>query len=120
MRWGLAFGVVLILVTIAVIVALCLRPATVIGVSEESLAASVKGDEEVSAARCKEVRTDERFVCAVALEGSSPGGPEAVLRIEVDDLGCWESTNPAPSGQRPDGCITITDLIRSGDARSAD
>ena len=115
MRWGLVFWGLLIVVAVGAIVALCLRPATVIGVSEKSLAHSVRGDDSVGAATCQEIENDERFVCTVDFGDSPPSGLGKDLKVEIDDFGCWESTNRAPSGEALDGCITITDLIGAGD-----
>jgi hypothetical protein len=103
MRWGLIFGGLLILVTIAAIVALCLRPATVIGVSPDSLAASVEGAADADEARCLEIESDSRFACAVR-------GTDGRVQVEVDDFGCWDGKGR----EDLDGCITIADLIRSG------
>ncbi len=107
MRWGLIFAGLLILITIAAIVALCLRPATVIGVSEESLAYSVRGDSGTTG-RCREVEPDERYVCTTG-DGSSDPGLEVVA--DVDGLGCWKSVE-RKTRARDEGCITIVDLIR--------
>jgi hypothetical protein len=112
MRWGLVFWGLLILVAIAAIVALCLRPATVIGVSEKSLAYSVRGaaDADVTG-RCQ--GEDDEWVCT-AVEGDR----QIAYAIDVDDYGCWEGRRREGAGELPkalDGCITITDLIRTGD-----
>jgi hypothetical protein len=112
MRWGLVFWGVLIIVAIAAIVALCLRPATVIGVSEKSLAYSVRGAAEAGeTGRCQ--GEGERFACT-AVDGER----QIAYAVEVDDFGCWEGKRREGADGLPsalDGCITITDLIRAGD-----
>lgn len=107
MRWGMLFWGLLIVVAIAAIVALCLRPATVIGVSEKSLAYSVRGDSGTTG-RCREVESDERYVCTTG-DGSSDPGLEVV--VDVDGFGCWTSVE-RKTRTRDEGCITIVDLIR--------
>ena len=60
----------LILVAVAAIVALCLRPATVIGVSEKSLAYSVRGAADTDETRrCQEIDSDDKFDCEPPREG---------------------------------------------------
>ena len=112
MRWGMLFWGLLIVVAIAAIVALCLRPATVIGVSEKSLAYSVRGaagsDES---GRCQ--GEDDRWVCTAV-----DGDRQVAYAIEVDDYGCWDGKRREAADGLPetlDGCITIADLIRTGD-----
>ena len=109
MRWGMLFWGMLIVVAIAAIVALCLRPATVIGVSEKSLAYSVRGTAEAEeTGRCQ--GGDDRFVCTAVA-----GRRQIAYAIEVDDFGCWEGRRREAAKGLPetlDGCITITDLIR--------
>ena len=109
MRGGTIFWGVLILIAVAAIVALCLRPATVIGVSEKSLAYSVFGTAK-DGARCQEVEDDERFAC------ESPAERDPAFMVTVDDYGCWKGK---PEGGKAsgstEGCITITDLIRFDD-----
>ena len=107
MRGGTIFWGVLILIAVAAIVALCLRPSTVIGVSEKSLAYSVFGTAK-DGARCQEIDDDERFVCEAPREG------DPRYAVVVDDYGCWEAKPRKPSGPL-DGCITIMDLIRLDD-----
>lgn len=115
MRGGTIFFGVLILIAIAAIAALSLRPATVIGVSEKSLAYSVRQAADVDeTGRCQELRDDEEFACTVF--GRKPA-PEVRYRVEVDDYGCWNArTDPKVfDAQSLDGCVTIIDLIRLDD-----
>jgi hypothetical protein len=101
MRWGRIFWGLVTVIVIATIVGLCLRPATVIGVSEETLAYSLQSAADANEARCQELEDDFRFACVVA-------GTDGGFAVEVDDFGCWE----ARRGEELDGCITIADLIR--------
>lgn len=113
MRGGTIFFGVLILIAIAAIVALCLRPATVIGVSEKSLAYSVrKAADADETGRCQEIDNDTRFVCTADL-GAAP----VPYAVEVDDYGCWDARRRQGGGapNALDGCITIMDLIRLDD-----
>ena len=112
MRGGLIFFGVLIVLAIAAIVALCLRPAFVIGVSEKSLAYSIRGaagSDETG--RCQ--GEDDRFACT-AVDGER----QIAYAVTVDDWGCWEAkVREADPGlpESLDGCITVTDLVRLGD-----
>lgn len=110
MRGGTIFWGVLILIAVAAIVALCLRPSTVIGVSDKSLAYSVRQAAEGSeTGRCEELDDDVRFLCTADV-GEKP----VAYAVEVDDYGCWEGK--PRTGKRPlEGCITIMDLIRLDD-----
>jgi hypothetical protein len=108
-RGGTIFFGLLTILAIAAIVALCLRPSTVIGVSEKSLAYSVFGTAK-DGARCQEVKDDEKFECEPPREG------DPRYAVAADDYGCWDAK---PEGGAPigslDGCITIMDLIRLDD-----
>lgn len=114
---GKIFFGLLSLIAIAAIVALCIRPSAVIGVSEKSLAYSVRGAADSNeTGRCQEVEDDERFLCT-ARSGDS-GSTETEYAVEVDDYGCWDATRKGGGGgaaQSLEGCITITDLIRLDD-----
>ena len=111
---GRIFFGVLALVAIAAIVALCLRPAAVIGVTDKSLAYSLRGavgSERTGSCRARE----DEYVCT-ALE--SDRRKPVDYRISIDDYGCWKGRPPggggAPGGSA-EGCITIVDLVRLGD-----
>lgn len=112
MRGGLIFFGILIVLAIAAIVALCLRPATVIGASEKSLAYSLRGAAEAEeTGRCQ--GEDDEFVCT-ALDGER----QIAYVVTVDDYGCWDAKRREGSDGLPetlDGCITITDLVRLSD-----
>jgi len=113
---GKIFFGLLSLIAIAAIVALCIRPSTVIGVSEKSLAYSLRGAADANeTGRCKEIEDDERFLCTV--RSGDSGSTETPYAVEVDDYGCWDAKGKGGGGasQSLDGCITITDLIRLDD-----
>ena len=104
---------ILTLVVIVAIGGLLYRPATVIGVSEKSLASSIRG--VVDADRtgdCEEHENDE-FTCEV-FDPDSSGS--VGYDVDVGDYGCWDATaGRAAGGTRPaaiSGCITILDLAR--------
>lgn len=113
---GKIFFGVLSLIALLAIAGLLYRPATVIGVSDKSLAYSLRGEAEGSrTGGCQE--RDDDYVCT-ALAGDSGTSP-VPYAITTDDYGCWE-------GKRQDGrevglpdtlegCITIVDLVRVDD-----
>jgi len=105
------FGV-LILIAVAAIAGLLLRPATVIGVTEKSLAYSVRGAADSDeTGRCQGEGDD--WVCT-----ATEGERQVAYVITVDDYGCWEGKRRDRESALPttlDGCITITDLVRLGD-----
>ena len=112
MRGGLIFLGLLVVLALAAIVALCLRPATVIGASEKSLAYSLRGAAEADeTGRCQ--GDDDKYVCT-ALDGER----QIAYVVEVDDYGCWDAKRRERAEGLPetlDGCITITDLVRLSD-----
>ena len=111
MRGGTIFFGLLTVLAIAAIVGLCLRPSFVIGVSEKSLAYSVRQAADAEEARCREVKQDELYGCTV---GSDPDTAEYV--VKVDDYGCWDAVGrDGDTAEALDGCITIMDLIRLDD-----
>lgn len=117
---GKLLAAVLILVAVLAIAGLCFRPATVTGVSDKSLAYSLrKAAEGEETGSCR--GDDDRFVCTVigaAPEGESTGGPEEIYAIETDNYGCWDAKlqrGSPGSADKLDSCITIMDLIRLDD-----
>lgn len=121
MRKGLIFGLLIALIAIAAIAALLLRPATLIGVTEKSLAYSVRGASEGSeTGECR--GSGDRWACSAFGSGdpTASTGPSSVYTIDVDDFGCWDATrrDGGESGSLPetlDGCITVLDLVRADD-----
>lgn len=110
---GLIFWGLVGLVAIAVLAGLALRPATVIGSSEKSLAYSVRKQAEAPQGACR--GENDEFRC---LAGGESGKP-ATYRVSVDDYGCWDAV-PAGKGNKGasgdlSGCVTIVDLIRLDD-----
>lgn len=110
---GKLLVVLLALVVIAVIAGLLYRPATVIGVSEKSLASSIRGSAGADKTGPCNQRDGDRFVCAV-FDPATSGS--ASYRVDVGDYGCWDATVVRGSDKtRPgtlSGCITIIDLAR--------
>lgn len=110
---GKLLAIVLMLVAVVAIAGLLYRPATVIGVSEKSLASSIRGTVDADkTGPCKE-RDDDKFTCAV-FDPDSSGA--VVYSVDIGDYGCWDA-RAAGSGDdsRPgslSGCITIVDLAR--------
>jgi hypothetical protein len=112
----LFFGVLIVLAIVA-IAGLLYRPATVIGTSEKSIAYSVRQEADSDEASCR--GQDDRFACVVQAT-SSPA--RSGYRVDVDDYGCWDArslgggeASGAGFADTLSGCITIADLIRSGD-----
>ena len=121
MRGGLIFFGLLMLLAIAAIAALLYRPATVIGISDKSLAYSVRGEAGgIETGNCQ--GREERYVCTTFGE-PSPGaggvGPRAVYEVTTEDYGCWDAKlGDGGSSDLPktlEGCITIKDLMRLDD-----
>lgn len=114
MRGGLIFFGFLIVLAIAPIGGLLYRPATVIGVSDKSLAYSVRGAagaEETG--RCQ--GSDDKYVCTT-FDGSA--GAAVPLVITTDEYGCWDGERRGGEAALPEtlsGCITIVDLVRLDD-----
>lgn len=114
------FGL-LILVAIAAIAGLLYRPATVIGVSDKSLAYSLRGEAESDfTGRCQ--GSEDEFDCVVAGDpapGASGPGEGAPYRVTIEDYGCWEATRgdggASDLPETLEGCITIVDLVRVDD-----
>ena len=110
---------IILLVTVVVIAAiagLMYRPATVIGVSEKSLASSMRAAAEADKTGACNERADDKFNCTLFdpdAEGSAP------YEVEVGDYGCWDATSAdGGNSARPQtlsGCITIVDLARGND-----
>lgn len=104
------------LIALVAIAALLYRPATVIGISDKSLAYSIRGEAESSKTGSCRGRDDE-YVCT-ALAGDSATSPVAYA-ITTDDYGCWEAMRTGDgAADLPDaleGCITIVDLVRVDD-----
>lgn len=110
---GKLLAVVLVLVSIAAIVGLALRPGTVIGVSDDALAESIaRAADTPRAGRCE--GGDERRLCR---------DDRSTYRVEIGDLGCWDATVAAGGdegqgrrGGEPTltGCVTILDLVGIG------
>jgi hypothetical protein len=101
---------------IAVIAGLMYRPATVIGVSEKSLASSMRAAADAEKTGACNERESDKFSCT--LFDPDAEGP-ATYDVKVGDYGCWDATG-ADGGDsaRPQtlsGCITILDLARGND-----
>ena len=96
----------LVILAIAAIAVLAYRPARIIGANEKSVAYSLRQEADSPEAACRE-KAGDAFDCAV--KGSKPSATSA-YRVDVDDWGCWET-----KGGKLSGCITISDLVRSGD-----
>lgn len=116
MRKGLIFGLLVIVLAIVAIAALLYRPATVIGASGKSLAYSLR--EEAEAAETGACNgTDDEFTCTAFDASASDPVP---YDVSVDNYGCWDATlgkggSPKNLPEKLSGCITIVDLVRSGD-----
>lgn len=113
---GKIFFGVLIVVAMLAIAGLLYRPATVIGVSDKSLAYSLRGEAKVvRTGSCR--GANDRFVCT-ALSGDSSTIP-VPYAITVDDYGCWDGKRRGGGSsdlpQTLEGCITIVDLVRIDD-----
>ena len=118
MRRGLIFGAFMLIVSIAAIVLLCLRPGLITGPNERSLAYSLRSANNAGqTGECEEA--DARWRCTVFTSGGAEGsGVESLYAVDVDDWGCWAAREIRPGRGEAlelEGCITIRDLIRSGD-----
>jgi hypothetical protein len=115
---GKLLALVLVLVSVAAVAGLLYRPGAVIGVSGKSLAYSIRGEAEADeTGACTELGgEEERFTCTVLDSDRKVLGTYAV---ETKDAGCWDAKRRgAEGGSEPatlSGCITISDLIRTGD-----
>jgi hypothetical protein len=103
-------------VVIAAIAGLMYRPATVIGVSEKSLASSMRAAADADKTGACNERADDKFSCTL-FDPDAEGS--AAFDVEVGDYGCWDATSAGGGdGARPQtlsGCITIVDLARGND-----
>ena len=85
---GKLLGIVVVLVSLAVIAGLALRPGTVIGVSDEALAESIAGAQDAEKpGKCK--GPDDARACT--------GEGDERLRVTIDGYGCWDA-KPDTSG----------------------
>ncbi len=111
---GKLLALVLVLLALAAIGFLLYRPGAVIGVSEKSLAESIRAaaDAEDTGTCAEREGDDERFICKVV--GSSPD-ETSLYEVETKDAGCWDATrmSPGPQPETLSGCITIVDLVRA-------
>lgn len=98
---------------IAVILALVLAPARVIGVSEETLAASLADSEGSGLGKqiCVE-RSSDRFLC----RSEASGGNRAGFRVMVESDGCWTARNlggnEGRTRNRISDCVELGDYLR--------
>lgn len=108
---GKLLAIVIIVVAIAAIVGLALRPGTVIGVSDDALAESVaRASDAKDAGTCS--GEDDRRTCS--------GGGQT-LQVTIGDFGCWDArasrekrsqaAGPEGSAESLSGCVTVLDYI---------
>lgn len=117
---GKLVAIVVVVVSIAVIAGLVLRPGTVIGVSDEALAESIAGAQDAAkAGKC--AGGDDQRTC------TGDGGGD--LRVEIDNYGCWDATaaggkgggaakgkaaKPGANGRSAEkfsGCVNVLDYV---------
>jgi hypothetical protein len=110
---------IVLLVTVVVIAAiagLMYRPATVIGVSEKSLASSMRAAADADKTGACNDRGSDKFSCTL-FDPDAEGS--AAYDVEIGDYGCWDATRAeGGNSARPQtlsGCITIVDLARGND-----
>lgn len=107
---------VLTLVVIAAIGGLLYRPATVIGVSEKSLASSMRAVADADETGICNEHGDDEFTCSVFDADEKGAIP---YDVKVGDYGCWDATSARGDEdfrpQKLSGCITIIDLARAND-----
>jgi hypothetical protein len=104
-RLNLNVGLGLLLV-LAGLALFAYRPATLIGVSGESLATSL-GD--VGTGSCFEV-ADSQWECVIEDDPSS--GSRRTLYVETGSFGCWDAwSNPVHKRGDFSGCVTFLDLL---------
>ena len=106
---GKLLVIFLVLISLAAIVGLALRPGTVIGVSGGALSESIARTTDArEAGRCQ--GGEERRSCVV-------DGDE--YEVTIDDFGCWDATearsrNRGDSAVPTSGCVTVLDLAGIG------
>ncbi len=86
---GKLLGIVVVVVSLAVIAGLALRPGAVIGVSDEALAESIaRAQDAEKPGKCR--GPDDARAC------TGEGGER--LRVTIDGYGCWDATPDASGG----------------------
>ncbi|HWM62477.1 MAG TPA: hypothetical protein VNP96_00625 [Solirubrobacterales bacterium] len=104
-RLNLKIGLAVLLVLVGLAL-FAYRPATLVGVSDESLAASL-GD--VGPGSCVEA-ADSRWECVIEDDPSS--GNRRTLYVETRAFGCWDAwSNPELDRGGFSGCVTFVDLL---------
>lgn len=104
---GKLLALVLVLVSLAAIAGLLLRPGTVIGVSDDALAESIaRSTDSGETGVCD--GSDEEKTCSVGMGGG--------YAVTIGDYGCWDAEPAARGGMVEDlsGCVTVLDYAGIG------
>lgn len=115
-RLPILLGFLTVLMLVGSIIVLVLAPAKIIGVSEETLSASLENEPGSGLGRqvCrKRDQVDgEVFTCAAEASGGNSRG----FRVKVEDDGCWTARNRGAgagrTAKRIEGCVSIGDYLR--------
>lgn len=116
LRLPILLGFLTVLLLVGSIVFLVVAPARVIGVSEETLAASLEEEAGSGLGRqvCRE-RKEDRFICKV----EASGGNRVGFAVRVEGDGCWQARNRSEgagrTAKRISGCVSIGDYLRLSD-----
>ncbi len=117
-RRGCLLAALLALAALAAIALLVMRPARVVGVSGDPLAASLDGELQAGhEGECEEIEGGRAegtvWRCALSVtEGRN--GPQAAreFTLEVSEWGCWRAQEPASeAGRRLEDCIWLADYV---------
>ena len=118
LRRGCLLALLLMIAALGAIALLVVRPARVVGVSGDPLAASLDGELRAEhEGECEEIEGGRAegtvWRCALSLtEGR--GSPEAVreFTLEVSEWGCWKAQEAAPeAGKRLEDCVWLADYV---------
>ena len=107
-RFAFALFVLLLLAAIAF---LFLRPATLTGVNSGELLTSVRDEAGAMdfGGNCRDLRKD-RWRCTVFEKSGRRG--TIVYRVDSDWLGCWDGERVAgPGPPEISGCVTLLDYV---------
>ena len=106
-----AFPYVATLIVLLIVAGIfLLRPTPFIGVTDDAMAASLKGTVPGAAVSCDEAGEDE-WTCKTTAPGANQ---DRTYDVTINGFGCWTAT---PAGGTPEvgtpatlsGCITILD-----------
>lgn len=100
----------LVLASLAAIALIAVRPAVIIGISDEPLAESL-ADETGGEPTGRCVKSGDDFRCTAPISQRGSSGATAAFDVSEDGFGCWVAKPRGGSGRPEKGCLTIFDYV---------